>query len=91
MRYNISNQIVGRLNFMQTISFRLDEHKKTRLDTLAAVQDRDRSYVINAAIDSYLALMDWQLDHIRKGIEQADHGDFATDEEFEATLARWKQ
>jgi predicted transcriptional regulator len=54
---------------MQTISFRLDEHKKTRLDALAAVQDRDRSYIINEAIDSYLTLMDWQLDHIKEGIE----------------------
>jgi predicted transcriptional regulator len=76
---------------MQTISFRLDEHKKTRLDALATVQDRDRSYIINEAIDSYLALVDWQLDHITEGIEQADRREFATDKEFEATLARWKQ
>jgi predicted transcriptional regulator len=76
---------------MQTISFKLDEHKKTRLDALAAVQDRDRSYIINEAIDSYLSLMDWQLDHIREGIEQANRGEFVTDEEFETTLAKWKQ
>jgi predicted transcriptional regulator len=76
---------------MQTISFRLDEHKKTRLDALAAVQDRDRSYIINEAIDSYLTLVDWQLDHIKEGIEQADRGEFVTDGEIEATLARWRQ
>jgi predicted transcriptional regulator len=76
---------------MQTISFRVDEHKKIRLDALAAVQERDRSYIINEAIDSYLALMDWQLDHITVGIKQADQGEFATTEEFETTLAKWKQ
>jgi predicted transcriptional regulator len=76
---------------MQTISFRLDEYKKIRLDALATVQERDRSYIINEAIDSYLTLMDWQLDHIKEGIEQVDRGEFATDKEIETTFARWKQ
>jgi predicted transcriptional regulator len=50
---------------MQTIPFRLDEYKRTRLDALAAVQERDRSYIINKTIDSYRVLrMDWQLDYV---------------------------
>lgn len=76
---------------MQTVSFRIAEDKKSRIDKLAAVQDRDRSYIINEALDSYLDLMDWQLEQIKEGLRQADAGEFATDEEVAATFALWKK
>ena len=76
---------------MQTVSFRIDEDKKSRIDALAAIQDRDRSYVINAALDAYIELMDWQLGHIREGLRQADADEFADGEELSATLNLWKQ
>lgn len=76
---------------MQTVSFRIDENKKSRIDELASVRDRDRSYIINEALDSYLDLMDWQLEQIKEGLRQADAGEFATDEEVAATFALWKK
>ena len=76
--------------FMQTVSFRIEETKKNRIDLLANLQDRDRSYIINEALDTYLDLMDWQQEHIEEGLRQADAGDFADESEVAAAFDRLK-
>ncbi len=73
-----------------TLSFRTDEETKSRLDALAGSQRRDRSFLINEAIEQYLELNDWQETQIRAGIEEADRGEFATEEEVEAVFAKWR-
>ena len=73
-----------------TLSFRTDEETKSRLDSLAGALRRDRSFLINEAIEQYLELNDWQEAQIRAGIEEADRGDFATEEEVEAVFAKWR-
>ncbi|OGR87846.1 MAG: CopG family transcriptional regulator [Elusimicrobia bacterium RIFCSPLOWO2_01_FULL_60_11] len=73
----------------QTVTLRLDSKKKQALDTIATGLDRDRSYVLNEAIDSYLEAHHWQVEHIRKGIRQADAGHFAKDSEVSAAFAKW--
>ena len=75
---------------MPTVSFRIGESKKNRIDLLASLQDRDRSYIINEALDTYLDLMDWQREHIEEGAKQADAEDFASEAEVTAAFARWK-
>lgn len=74
-----------------TLSFRTEAEARDRLDRLAAALRRDRSFLINEAIEQYLALLDWQEAQIRAGIEEADRGEFATDEEVEAVFARWRK
>ena len=49
---------------MNTISFRTEESTKQKLDMLAAQQNRDRSFIINQAIDQFLSLHEWQMAHI---------------------------
>lgn len=73
-----------------TLSFRTEEEARDRLDRLAAALRRDRSFLINEAIEQYLALRDWQEAQIRAGIEEADRSEFATDEEVEAVFAKWR-
>ncbi len=75
----------------ETISFSLDTGKIKALDEIASVFDRDRSDLLNEAIDSYLQVYQWQLDHIKEGLRQADAGEFASDEEVAAAFARWCQ
>ena len=62
----------------ETISFRLTTLKKKKLDAIAANIDRDRSYLLNEAIDAYLEVHQWQIEHIREGVRQADAGKFAS-------------
>ncbi len=76
---------------MQSVSFRIEESKKNRIDQLATIQDRDRSYIINEALTAYLDLVDWQIEHIREGIRQADNEEFADPDAVAAAFARWKK
>lgn len=72
------------------ITVRVDAGKRAALDTLARATDRDRSYLVNEAIDAYLAVHRWQVAHIEQGLSQADAGEFATDGEVAAAYARWR-
>ncbi|MBV9387095.1 MAG: hypothetical protein JOZ78_11775 [Chroococcidiopsidaceae cyanobacterium CP_BM_ER_R8_30] len=72
----------------ENITFRLDTEKRAALDVIAAGMDRDRSYVLNEAINLYLEMHQWQIQEIQRGLEEADAGDFATDEEVQAVFAR---
>jgi RHH-type transcriptional regulator, rel operon repressor / antitoxin RelB len=72
----------------ETVSFRLDSRKREALDAIASALDRDRSYVLNEAIDAYLDVHQWQIEHIRKGLRQANAGDFATETEMKAAFTR---
>lgn len=67
----------------ETITFRTESERRERLDRAAALMDRDRTYVLNQAVDAYLDLMDWQEAHIHAGLEDAEAGRFASDEEIE--------
>lgn len=73
----------------ETITFRLDAEKRAALDEIADGLDRDRSYILNEAIDLYLEVHRWQVEHILEGVRQADNEEFATDEEVAEALARW--
>jgi RHH-type rel operon transcriptional repressor/antitoxin RelB len=72
----------------ETISFRLETGKKEKLDAIAASLDRDRSYLLNEAIDAYLEVHQWHIRHIREGIRQADAGEFASEAQVAAAFAR---
>ncbi|MBR1915287.1 MAG: CopG family transcriptional regulator [Alphaproteobacteria bacterium] len=76
---------------MNTLSFRTEDKIKQKLDTIAQEQNRDRSFVINQAIDYYLSLYDWQIEHIMQGVKQAQKQEFASDEEIKSAFAKWKK
>ena len=74
-----------------TITFRLDTDKREALDAIAEVADRDRSYLLNEAIDAYLDAHQWQIEHIKKGLRQAEARQFATEKEVAKAFARWRR
>ena len=76
---------------METITFSLDAEKRKAIDEIALLLERDRSDILNDAIDAYLQVQQWQLEHIKEGLRQADAGEFATEEEVAAAFARWRQ
>jgi predicted transcriptional regulator len=57
-------------NIEKTISFRAETAKIDTLDSLAAAQDRSRSYLINEAITNYIELHAYQDALVRKGLEE---------------------
>jgi len=73
----------------ETVSFRIDSSKKDSLDAIAESLDRDRTFVINEAIAHYVEIHEWQINHIKKGVEQANRGEFATEEEIQTVLKKY--
>jgi predicted transcriptional regulator len=73
----------------ETITFRLDSSKRKAIDEIASLLDRDRSYILNEAIENYLEVYSWQVGHIQQGLRQADNGEFATPEEVATAFAKW--
>jgi predicted transcriptional regulator len=71
----------------KTISFRLESHKVAALDKLAKAQTRDRTFLLNEAVDAYLDVQRWQIEYIREGVAQAEAG-MGTD--HEDVRAKWK-
>ncbi len=71
------------------VTLRLDPELRKRLDHLARTQRRSRSFIAAEAIREYMAVNQWQIKEISKGLEEADRGDFATEEQVRRTLSKW--
>jgi predicted transcriptional regulator len=72
----------------KTISFRAVAEKIDALDSLAAAQDRPRSYLINEAITNYIELHAYQDALVRKGLDEMRKGRVVSHEEVVKRLKR---
>jgi predicted transcriptional regulator len=72
----------------KTISFRAVAETIEELDSLAAAQDRPRSYLINEAIANYIELHAYQDALVRKGLEELRAGRLVSHEEVLKGLKR---
>jgi predicted transcriptional regulator len=70
----------------KTISFRADAEKIDELDSLAAAQDRPRSYLINEAITNYIEQHAYQDALVRNGLEEMRAGRTFSHEEVAKKL-----
>jgi predicted transcriptional regulator len=68
------------------VTCRLDADDVAFLDKLAAMTERDRSYLIKKAVAEYIALQRWQIEEVERAVAEAEAGLFATDKEVRATL-----
>jgi predicted transcriptional regulator len=66
----------------------LDAKLKNQLDRLSKAMNRSRSFVAAQAIQEFVSVNEWQIAEIKKGLAEADAGDFATDEEMQQTIRR---
>jgi predicted transcriptional regulator len=72
----------------QTLTFRVNKKRVRDLDRLAKVLDRDRSYLLNEAVDQYLSLNEYHLRQIKEGLAQARAGKLL---DYEEVKADWKK
>jgi predicted transcriptional regulator len=72
------------------VTFRMDDEKVQALDKLAESMDRDRSYLLNEAVDDYIEIQQWQLQGIDRAIADADAGKFVSDEEVQTAFDSFK-
>ncbi|MES9850502.1 MAG: CopG family ribbon-helix-helix protein [Candidatus Thiodiazotropha sp. L084R] len=72
-----------------TMTIRLDPELKSRLDKLAEITHRSKSYMASEAVRDFLAINEWQIQEIKVAISEADEGDFATPEEEATVFNKW--
>lgn len=71
------------------LTLRLDAKLKKQLDRISKSMNRTRSFVAAQAIQEYVSVNEWQIAEIKKGLAEADAGDFATEEEVQRVLKKW--
>ena len=72
-----------------TMTVRLDNDIKDRLDDLAEATRRSKSFLAAEAIRSYVENNEWQIGEIQAGLKEADAGDFAIDSDVAALAEKW--
>jgi RHH-type transcriptional regulator, rel operon repressor / antitoxin RelB len=70
-------------------SIRVPEDLKEQLEAMAKALDRPRSWVVQRALEKYVKEQRWQIEEIQKSLNEADAGDFASDEEVARVFSKW--
>jgi predicted transcriptional regulator len=71
------------------VSFRIDPEKVAELDKLAKAMDRDRSYLLNEAVESYLSEQRRFAAMVEEGLEDLRNGRTFSQEEVERMVNEW--
>jgi predicted transcriptional regulator len=79
------------MSTLKTISFRMRSDAVETLDALAESLDRDRSYLLNEAVERYLEVNEYHIKLIEKGLRAADAGDFVPDAEMKRLVRRMRR
>lgn len=72
------------------ISVRADQELIAQFNALAEATERSRTFLINQAMEEYIAREAWQVAEIKEALKEADDGDFASDEDMAAMDSKWK-
>lgn len=75
----------------EIMTVRVDPRTRQALDGIAAALDRDRSYVVNEALEAYIDVHQWQIDHIQQGLREAKAGQFASEAQVNKVMARLRR
>ena len=73
-----------------TMTVRLEDDVKDRLDVLAEATHRSKSFLAAEAIRAFVESNEWQVAEIRAALKEADAGDFASDKEVASLARKWK-
>jgi len=71
------------------VTARLDPETKKKLDLLAKSTARSKSFLISEAVRTYVQEQAWQINAIKEGVEQANAGNFASNDEIRSTFGKW--
>jgi predicted transcriptional regulator len=73
------------------MTVRVETRTKKDLDGIAAALERDRSYIVNEALKAYIDVHQWQIEHIRQGLREANAGKFASGAEVKRVTSRLRR
>ena len=74
-----------------TLTVRLDDETKAKLDRLAKATSRTKSYLVSNAIREFIDVNEWQIQEITRTVHEADRpgAKFTKHEEVAAWLDTW--
>jgi predicted transcriptional regulator len=75
----------------EIMTVRVDPRTRQALDGIATALDRDRTYVVNQALESYIGVHQWHIDHIQQGLREAKAGKFASEAQVKRMIARLRK
>lgn len=73
-----------------TMTIRLEDDVRNRLDQLAAATQRSKSFLAAEAIREFVETNEWQIGEIQAALKEADADDFAGDEEVADLAKKWQ-
>jgi RHH-type rel operon transcriptional repressor/antitoxin RelB len=73
-----------------TMTLRIEDDVKDRLDRLAEATNRSKSFLAAEAIREFVENNEWQIREIKAAIKEANAGDFASEDEVAAVARKWK-
>lgn len=73
----------------KTINVRLPEALYNQIDELAKATARTKTYLAIDALTHYVQRESWQIRDIHDGVQEADAGEFATDDQVKAVFAKY--
>jgi len=71
------------------VTCRMAKDRVKALDEIGQAYDRDRSYIVNEAVEEYLARRQWQVEEVKRARREVAEGKFLTEEEFLADVKTW--
>ena len=66
----------------EQVSFKIAAGTKKRIEQLALATRRTKTFVIEEAINHYLALNEWQISTIQEGLDDLEKGNVISQEEM---------
>lgn len=73
-----------------TMTIRIEDEVKDRLERLAASTHRSKSFLAAEAIREYVAGNEWQIAEVKAALKEAAAGDSASDADLTALARKWK-
>ncbi len=73
-----------------TMTVRLEDDVKNRLDQLAQATHRSKSFLASEAIREFVETNEWQIGEIQAALGEADAGDFASEQALEVLAKKWQ-
>jgi len=72
-----------------TLSVRIDNETKERLEALARLARRSKSFLAAEAITAYVESETWQLDELQTSLDRLDAGEHVAHADVRAWLRSW--
>lgn len=72
-----------------TLSVRLEDEIKERLERLASATDRSKSFLAAEAIRQFVENNEWQIREVNAALKEADAEDFATADDVARIARKW--